>query len=170
MDAARRDLASLEALKQPALAPVIGTGGLDDGRLWVATRLSEDQGLDERLAAQGPLPLPQLLALGRNLCAALASLHHHGTVHGGLTPALLRYERAAEGLPTGPVLAGAGWASLRDGIANYPEIITAMKDIGFDGYLSIEDLRKDVSPKEKVADGIAYLKGLVESSERVMPI
>ena len=64
----------------------------------------------------------------------------------------------------------SGWASLRDGIANYPEIITAMKDIGFDGYLSIEDLRKDVSPKEKVADGIAYLKGLVESSERVMPI
>jgi len=64
----------------------------------------------------------------------------------------------------------AGWASLADGIANYPEIITAMKDLGFDGYLSIEDLRKDVSPKEKVADGIAYLKGLVEASERVMPI
>ena len=64
----------------------------------------------------------------------------------------------------------SGWASLPDGIANYPEIITAMKDIGFDGYLSIEDLRKEVSPKEKVADGIAYLKGLVESSERVMPV
>ena len=60
--------------------------------------------------------------------------------------------------------------SLEDGIANYPEIVTALKDIGFAGYLSIEDLRKDVPPEEKVAEGITYLKRLVESSERVMPV
>ena len=60
--------------------------------------------------------------------------------------------------------------SLEDGIANYPEIVTALKDIVFAGYLSIEDLRKDVPPEEKVAEGITYLKRLVESSERVMPV
>lgn len=60
--------------------------------------------------------------------------------------------------------------SLEDGIANYPEIVTALKDIGFAGYLAIEDLRKDVPPEEKVAEGITYLKRLVASSERVMPV
>ncbi|OPZ80587.1 MAG: Xylose isomerase-like TIM barrel [bacterium ADurb.Bin429] len=61
------------------------------------------------------------------------------------------------------------WASLRDGIANYPEIITALKDSGFRGYLSIEDLRRDLTPEERVGEGIAYLKALVASPERVMP-
>ena len=61
------------------------------------------------------------------------------------------------------------WAPLETGIANYPEIVTALKDIGFQGYLSIEDLRRDVDPETKVSEGIGYLKQLVESPERVMP-
>lgn len=61
------------------------------------------------------------------------------------------------------------WAGLRDGIANYPEIITALKDSGFQGYLSIEDLRGALTPEERVGEGIAYLKELVASPERVMP-
>ena len=61
------------------------------------------------------------------------------------------------------------WASLEEGVANYAEIVTALKDIGFQGYLSIEDLRRDVEPVTKVSEGIGYLKRLVESSERVMP-
>jgi len=61
------------------------------------------------------------------------------------------------------------WASLEGGVANYPEIVTALKDIGFTGYLSVEDLRGDVPARERVGKGVAYLKSLVESSERVMP-
>jgi sugar phosphate isomerase/epimerase len=61
------------------------------------------------------------------------------------------------------------WASLRDGIARYPEIVTALKDIAFPGYLSIEDLRRDTTPEERVGEGIAYLKNLVSSDERAMP-
>ncbi len=61
------------------------------------------------------------------------------------------------------------WASLPDGIARYPEIVTALKDSGFAGYLSIEDLRKGLTPEERVGDGIAYLKTLVASEERSMP-
>ncbi len=61
------------------------------------------------------------------------------------------------------------WAPLETGIANYPEIVTALKDIGFEGYLSIEDLRRDVDPVTKVSEGIGYLKRLAESPERVMP-
>jgi sugar phosphate isomerase/epimerase len=61
------------------------------------------------------------------------------------------------------------WASLPEGIARYPEIVTALKDIGFQGYLSIEDLRKGLTPEERIGEGIAYLKGLVTSEERAMP-
>lgn len=61
------------------------------------------------------------------------------------------------------------WATLMDGVANYPEIVTALKDIGFEGYLCIEDLRRDVSAEEKVKVAIDYLKGLEASDERVMP-
>jgi len=60
--------------------------------------------------------------------------------------------------------------SLEEGIADYPEILTALKDIGFEGYLSIEDLRRDVPPEEKAREGITYLKKLEASTERVMPI
>lgn len=60
--------------------------------------------------------------------------------------------------------------SLEEGIADYPEIMTALKDIGFEGYLSIEDLRREVPPEEKAREGITYLKRLEASTERVMPI
>jgi sugar phosphate isomerase/epimerase len=60
------------------------------------------------------------------------------------------------------------WDSLEHGLASYPEIITALKDTGFSGYLSIEDLRK-LTPEERIGEGISYLKGLVESDERTLP-
>jgi sugar phosphate isomerase/epimerase len=60
-----------------------------------------------------------------------------------------------------------GWDSLERGIANYPEIVTALKDTGFQGYLSIEDLRGHLSAEERIGQGIAYLRGLVE--ERTLP-
>jgi len=62
-----------------------------------------------------------------------------------------------------------GWAGLEDGIADYAEIVTALKDIGFKGYLSIEDLRGNVPVEERIGRGIAYLKGLAASDVRVMP-
>ncbi|HEY3418379.1 MAG TPA: sugar phosphate isomerase/epimerase [Armatimonadota bacterium] len=61
------------------------------------------------------------------------------------------------------------WGSLPGGIARYPEIITALKDINFNGFLSIEDLRGNLTPEERVGEGIAYLKSLVNSDERVIP-
>lgn len=62
------------------------------------------------------------------------------------------------------------WASLEHGIADYAELTTALKDIGFGGYLCIEDLRSALSPEERVGKGIAYLKQLIRSDVRTMPI
>lgn len=60
-------------------------------------------------------------------------------------------------------------ASLSEGIADYPEIMTALKDLDFQGFLSIEDLRRGPTPEEKVGQGLAYLRALEASEERVMP-
>ena len=62
------------------------------------------------------------------------------------------------------------WSSLEEGVADYPELITALKDAAFDGYLSIEDLRGGLTPEERIGNGIRYLKGLAASTKRVMPI
>lgn len=62
-----------------------------------------------------------------------------------------------------------GWAGLEEGIAHYDQIMTALKDIGFNGYLSIEDLRGNLSLEERVGKGISYLKRLRQSAERVLP-
>ena len=62
------------------------------------------------------------------------------------------------------------WNSLEDGVADYAEIVTALKDAAFGGYLSIEDLRGGLTPEERVGNGIRYLKGLAASTKRVMPV
>ena len=56
------------------------------------------------------------------------------------------------------------------GIADVRQIMTALKDNDFEGYLSIEDLRKDVPAEGKVRPAIEYLKGLEDSEERFMPV
>lgn len=62
------------------------------------------------------------------------------------------------------------WDSLDTGIADYAEIVTALKDIGFGGYMSMEDLRGGLSTEEKVRKPIAYLRQLETSSVRVLPV
>ncbi|MCC6580426.1 MAG: sugar phosphate isomerase/epimerase [Phycisphaeraceae bacterium] len=62
------------------------------------------------------------------------------------------------------------WDSLEDGVADYAELVTALKDEHFTGYMSIEDLRNTIPAEKAVGGGIAYLKGLAQSDKRVMPI
>jgi sugar phosphate isomerase/epimerase len=62
------------------------------------------------------------------------------------------------------------WTSLPEGVADFGEIVTALKDSDFQGYLSIEDLRRGLTPPETVGGGIRYLKDLAESGQRVMPV
>ena len=74
-----------------------------------------------------------------------------------------RYDQDESGKWTG------SWESLEKGIADFPQIMTALKDIGFQGYLCIEDLRRGIPPEEKIQKAIAYLRALEASDQRVMP-
>ncbi|MFH2010692.1 MAG: hypothetical protein ABI333_29090 [bacterium] len=112
VEAAQRDLAVLQGTQQPGLLSITCSGSLPDGQLWAALSPDLDRGLDQRLAEGGPLTLPQLRSLARSLCGALAALHQQGVVHGGVHPALVRYD-ADDADALEPQLTGAGWASLR---------------------------------------------------------
>jgi hypothetical protein len=112
VESTQRDLESLATLEEPALLPLTASGQLDDGRLWVAVPPEPDIGLHRLLRELGPLRLPQLRALARALCSALAALHQQGIVHGGLVPAMMRYASIHDDNAP-PRLTGAGWASLR---------------------------------------------------------
>ncbi|HEY6737234.1 MAG TPA: sugar phosphate isomerase/epimerase family protein [Actinopolymorphaceae bacterium] len=53
------------------------------------------------------------------------------------------------------------WAPMRHGVANLPKLFAALKDHGWDGWVSVEDFSSEVPLEERVADNLAYLKEIV---------
>jgi sugar phosphate isomerase/epimerase len=51
-----------------------------------------------------------------------------------------------------------GWAPMRHGVANLPRLFQALKQIGYDDWVSVEDFSSDVPQEERVRDNLAYLK------------
>ncbi|OKK22216.1 hypothetical protein AMK16_03275 [Streptomyces sp. CB00455] len=79
-----------------------------DGHPWIVMELVRGGSLHERLAA-GPLPLPDVLRLGRDVLSALRAAHAEGVLHRDVKPAnvLLRPDGSA-------VLTDFGIAALHD--------------------------------------------------------
>ncbi|ANZ43486.1 hypothetical protein BBK82_42160 [Lentzea guizhouensis] len=61
------------------------------------------QSLTDVVEQEGPLPVAEVIALGRTLAEALAAAHEAGIVHGGVTPGNVLYRPSGE-----PVLADFG--------------------------------------------------------------
>lgn len=53
-----------------------------------------------------------------------------------------------------------GWAPMRHGVGNLPRLFRALADIGYDGWVSVEDFSTETPLDERVADNLAYLKEL----------
>ncbi len=165
LEATRRDLAVLQSLDATDALWVRALAEQQDGSLLVAVpRPEADRGLKALLALQERLPLPQVLLLARGLCAGLAALHQQGLVHGGLTPALVRFPSSApKGKPSPqdepphgtardaergmPYLMGAGWSALRVAWVLHdtpePDVLR---------YLAPEMLRGQVARPDRQAD------------------
>ncbi|MBL8028735.1 MAG: sugar phosphate isomerase/epimerase [Fibrobacteres bacterium] len=62
-----------------------------------------------------------------------------------------------------PLLWKTAAAPLRTGCVNFKELITALKETGYDGWLSIEDFSTVMTQEEKVRDGIAFIKEIEKS-------
>jgi sugar phosphate isomerase/epimerase len=50
---------------------------------------------------------------------------------------------------------------MREGFANWPQVIADLKSIGYDGWLSFEDFSLSAPTEELLADNIAYIKSLL---------
>lgn len=53
------------------------------------------------------------------------------------------------------------WAPLRDGQASVSEYLDALHQVGYDGWVTIEDFSTDLPLAERTADNLAYLRSLV---------
>jgi sugar phosphate isomerase/epimerase len=53
------------------------------------------------------------------------------------------------------------WKPLNKGSANLLALIKALKKVGYDGYLSIEDFSNEKSSFDKLVENLAYLKALI---------
>lgn len=72
-------------LSHPHLVRILDPGQ-EQGRPYLAMEYLRGQGLDERLAREGALPLAEGVAIARALAEAMTHAHAHGVVHRDLKP------------------------------------------------------------------------------------
>jgi serine/threonine-protein kinase len=71
---------SASAVRHPNLVPILDAGELD-GRQFLAVAYVRGRTLENRLRADGPLPLGDVVRLAEEVGAGLDALHEHGLVH-----------------------------------------------------------------------------------------
>ena len=80
----QREVAALARLSHPGLMQVLDAGEAQ-GVPWFAMRKIEGESLEDRLR-EGPLSLPGVLDLARQLCEALEAAHAAGILHRDIKP------------------------------------------------------------------------------------
>ncbi len=86
------EVRGLAQVRHPNVLSVYGAAE-HDGRFCIWTELIDGQTLDQELDARGPLPIDDVLAIGRDLCAALAAVHARGLIHGDVKCSNVMRER-----------------------------------------------------------------------------
>ncbi|MCC6406248.1 MAG: hypothetical protein IT453_03710 [Planctomycetes bacterium] len=79
-----QDVRTAQSLVSPHLVEIVDVGGLEDGRLFVATELVQGEALSTRLAREGELRVEVALEIARQTLAALAVAHAKSLAHGSL--------------------------------------------------------------------------------------
>jgi tetratricopeptide (TPR) repeat protein/TolB-like protein len=81
-----REAHAAAALDHPNLCTIYEIGTSDDGWLFIAMALYAGETLRNRLDREGPLPVPALLGIGRQIAVGLQAAHAAGIVHRDLKP------------------------------------------------------------------------------------
>ena len=74
------------AVRHPGVVEVLDVGYLDDGGAYLLMELLPGTSLAARLAARGPLPEREALAIVRGIASVLVATHAQGVVHRDLKP------------------------------------------------------------------------------------
>ncbi|MEY8354489.1 sugar phosphate isomerase/epimerase [Lachnospiraceae bacterium 54-53] len=59
-----------------------------------------------------------------------------------------------------------GWASFRDGYADFERFFKALKSVGYDGFITFEDFSSAESSDEKLKGNISYIKDMVDAAQQ----
>ncbi|WP_445995999.1 protein kinase domain-containing protein [Okibacterium fritillariae] len=89
-----------EGLSHPGVVSAIATGvhrSDDEERAWIAFPFREGRSLAETVNDDGPLTVPDALALAADLARATAAVHAAGLVHRDISPANVLVHRRADG-------------------------------------------------------------------------
>ncbi|MCL4215213.1 MAG: protein kinase [Gemmatimonadales bacterium] len=81
----RREIQLAARLQQANILPVLTTGEVD-GVPYFTMPYVEGESLRDRLRKVGPLPIPEVLNLLRDVARALGAAHEHGIVHRDIKP------------------------------------------------------------------------------------
>ncbi len=81
----KREARSAAALSHPGIVTVIDRGE-HAGRPFIVFEYVVGQNLKQRIAEQGPMPVPEALRLALEIGSALAFAHEHGLVHRDVKP------------------------------------------------------------------------------------
>ncbi|SEG05592.1 Serine/threonine protein kinase [Thermomonospora echinospora] len=93
----------------PNVVTVLDTGSTRSGRPYIAMEYFERGALTDRIAREGPLPVPEVLRIGVKTAGALAATHETGVLHRDIKPQNILVSRYGE-----PALADFGIARLVD--------------------------------------------------------
>jgi serine/threonine protein kinase len=93
----------------PHVVTVLDSGLTETGRPYLAMEFFDRGSLRDRLAAEGPLPVADVLRIGVKICAALSAAHSEGVLHRDVKPQNILISRYGE-----PALADFGTARLTD--------------------------------------------------------
>ncbi len=83
----KREVRLAARLQHPHIVPLLAAGALADGLLYYTMPFVTGEGLPERLARDGALPVADAVRLLRDVAAALAYAHRQGVVHRDVKPA-----------------------------------------------------------------------------------
>jgi serine/threonine-protein kinase len=82
----RREAQVTSSLRHPNIVQVIDFDQTEDGRQFLAMEFLDGPTMADHLDAHGPLPLPEAIAILRQIADALEAAHKAGVVHRDLKP------------------------------------------------------------------------------------
>lgn len=74
------------------------------------------------------------------------------------------WEQTNETGPNAQRLWQASWCEMKDGIVNWADVMRALKAVGYDGWLALEDFSTDRPTEQKLPDAVKYLRELEASA------
>jgi serine/threonine protein kinase len=113
--------------------------GEDRGVPYLAMQFLEGEPLDVRLKREGPLPMAELLRIGREVAAGLAAAHNRGLIHRDIKPANIWLEDTKDGRPPRVKLLDFGLARVVRG--EEQNLTRTGMVMGTPGYMAPEQAR-----------------------------